>query len=342
MQENLFASFNNLPNSNKTLNTNFIDLFAGVGGIKIGFEQAGFNCVFSNDFDKNCQITFHHNFASKQQNLHLSDLALVSEKQIPDANILVGGFPCQPFSIAGYQHGFNDARGNVFFEIVRILEHKKPAVIFLENVKNLKNHNQGKTIKTIYQALQDLGYFICDQVLNAMEYANLPQNRERIYIVGFKSQKSWQNFSFPKKIPLTKTIANCLETQVAEKYYYNNKPLFEKIKNEVTCQNSIYQWRRKYVRQNKNALCPTLTANMGMGGHNVPIIIDNHGIRKLTPRECANFQGFPCDYQLPSNLPDSALYKQFGNSVAVPLIKRIAEQIKIAMLGANHPPLEGG
>ena len=210
MQENLFASFNNLPNSNKTLNTNFIDLFAGVGGIKIGFEQAGFNCVFSNDFDKNCQITFNHNFSCKQQHLHLADLALVSEKQIPDANILVGGFPCQPFSIAGYRHGFNDARGNVFFEIIRILQHKKPAVIFLENVKNLKNHNQGKTIKTIYQALQDLGYFICDQVLNAMEYANLPQNRERIYIVGFKSQKSLQNFSFPKKIPLTNTIASCL------------------------------------------------------------------------------------------------------------------------------------
>jgi len=335
MQENLFASPKNKTNYSD-LNTDFIDLFAGIGGIKIGFEQAGFNCVFSNDFDKNCQITFNHNFSYKKQHLHLADLACIDSNHIPDANVLVGGFPCQPFSIAGYRHGFDDARGNVFFEIIRILQHKKPAVIFLENVKNLKNHNQGKTIKTIYQALQNLGYFICDKVLNAMEYANLPQNRERIYIVGFKNKKSFQNFSFPTKIPLTNTIANCLQQQVDEKYYYNNKPLFAKIKNEVICKNSLYQWRRQYVRQNKNAVCPTLTANMGMGGHNVPIIADDYGIRKLTPRECANFQGFPADYQLPKNIPDSALYKQFGNSVAVPLIKRIAEQIKLAMLPKNY------
>ncbi|HAI74121.1 TPA: DNA (cytosine-5-)-methyltransferase [Candidatus Moranbacteria bacterium] len=320
-----------LPNIKKDGRLRFIDLFAGIGGIKIGFENTGFECVFSNDFDKNCKNTYDFNFAGKQRSLILGDIAKISSKLIPDFEVLTGGFPCQPFSIAGYRKGFDDGgRGNLFFEIVRILKDKKPRAFLLENVKNLKTHDNGNTLKVIYNELQKLGYYAVDKVLNTMEYGNIPQNRERIYIVGFLDQNAFSNFSFPGKIPLVKTIKDCLEKNVDKKYYYNGKSLFLKLKKEVIKNNTVYQWRRQYVRENKTKVCPTLTANMGMGGHNVPIIIDNKGIRKLTPRECANFQGFPENFKLP-NIADSSLYKQFGNSVSVPVIKRIAANIKKAL-----------
>ena len=308
----------------------FIDLFAGIGGIRIAFEQNDFKCVFSNDFDKFCKITYDYNFGYEE--MLLEDIAKIPSSIIPDFDVLAAGFPCQPFSIAGYREGFNDrkGRGNVFFEIVRILRDKKPKAILLENVKNLKSHDKGNTIKVIYQELENLGYFLTDKVMNAMEYGNIPQNRERIYIVGFLDKKAFFNFEFPSKIPLTKTIHDCLENEVDEKYYYNNKPLYNRIKDDIKRRDTIYQWRRRYVRENKNNVCPTLTANMGMGGHNVPIILDDKGIRKLTPRECANFQGFPKDYKLP-DIADSQLYKQFGNSVVVPVVSRIVKNLKIAL-----------
>jgi DNA (cytosine-5)-methyltransferase 1 len=308
-----------------------LDLFAGIGGIKIGFENVGFECVFSNDFDKDCKITYDLNFAGDQKSLALGDISKISSNIIPDFDILAGGFPCQPFSIAGYRKGFDDGgRGNLFFEIVRILKDKKPRAFLLENVKNLKTHDNGNTLKVIYNELQKLGYRVADKVLNTMKYGNIPQNRERIYIVGFLNQNAFDNFSFPDKIPLTKTIKSCLEKNVDEKYYYNGKALFPKLKKEIIKNNTVYQWRRQYVRENKNNVCPTLTANMGMGGHNVPIIIDDKGIRKITPRECANFQGFPENFKLP-NIADSSLYKQFGNSVSVPVIERVATNIKKAL-----------
>lgn len=308
-----------------------LDLFAGIGGIKIGFEKAGFECVFSNDFDKDCKITYDLNFSGDQKSLVLGDISKISSNIIPDFNILTGGFPCQPFSIAGYRKGFTDGdRGNLFFEIIRVLKDKKPKAFLLENVKNLKTHDNGRTMKIVYSELQKLGYHVVDKVLNTMEFGNIPQNRERIYIVGFLDQEAFNNFSFPNKIPLTKTINDCLEKNIDEKYYYNGKSLFAKLKKEVVKKNTVYQWRRQYVRENKNNVCPTLTANMGMGGHNVPIIIDSKGIRKLTPRECANFQGFPENFKLP-NIADSSLYKQFGNSVSIPVIERVAINIKKAL-----------
>ncbi|MFH1175173.1 MAG: DNA cytosine methyltransferase [bacterium] len=314
----------------------FIDLFAGIGGIKIAFENAGFNCVFSNDFDNNCKITFDLNFSELfeiDKQMVLGDISQISTSKIPDFDILTGGFPCQPFSVAGYRQGFKDekGRGNVFFDIIRILKDKKPTAFCLENVKNLKTHDNGNTMKIIYSELQKLGYHVADKVLNTMEYGNIPQNRERIYIVGFLDQKAYNNFEFPEKIPLTKTIHDCLEKQDADdKYYYNNKPLYDKLKRDITKRDTVYQWRRKYVRENKNGVCPTLTANMGMGGHNVPLVLNGKGIRKLTPRECANFQGFPKNFKLP-NIADSCLYKQFGNSVSVPVIERVAANIKKAL-----------
>lgn len=315
----------------------FIDLFSGIGGIKIGFENAGFKCVFSNDFDQYCKITYDLNFAEilkiKDQ-MVLEDITKIQSDKIPSFDILTGGFPCQPFSVAGYRQGFDDknGRGNLFFDIIRILKDKKPKAFLLENVKNLKTHDKGNTIKVIYKELEKLGYKVTDTVLNAMEYGNLPQNRERIYIVGFLDQKAFDNFEFPKKIKLTKTIHDCLENkEVDEKYYYNNKPLYKKLEASVTKKDTVYQWRRKYVRENKNGVCPTLTANMGMGGHNVPIVLNGKGIRKLTPRECANFQGFPKNYKLPK-IADSHLYKQFGNSVSITVIERVAKKMKEALI----------
>lgn len=314
---------------------NFVDLFAGIGGIKLAFEKNGFTSVFSNDFDAYCKATFDHNFSGFLQvdtELYLKDIAQVPSDILPKFELLTGGFPCQPFSIAGYRKGFNDeGRGDLFFEIIRILSDRQPKVFFLENVKNLKTHNKGNTLKLIYRELENIGYYVKDVVLNTMDYGNLPQNRERIYMVGFLSKNEFNKFQFPEKIKLTKTVSDCLiSTRVGEKYYYNDKPLYEKLKNDIIKKNVVYQWRRKYVRENKSNVCPTLTANMGMGGHNVPIIKDDYGIRKLTPRECANLQGFPEEYMLPE-IADSQLYKQIGNSVSIPVIERIAQQIKKAL-----------
>lgn len=303
-----------------------IDLFAGVGGIRLGFEKAGFTTVFANDFEAKCATTYNKNFSTTK--LTVEDITKISTSDIPECDFVLGGFPCQAFSIAGYRHGFDDlkGRGNLFFDIARIIKDKQPTGFLLENVKNLKSHDGGQTFRVIEQTLQDLGYFIKTKVLNSMEYGNVPQNRERIYIVGFKDKNKAELFEFPEVIPLTKTISDILDDEVDEKYYYNGKPLYERLKSDVNEENAVYQWRRQYVRKNKKGVCPTLTANMGMGGHNVPIIIDNKGIRKLTPRECFRIQGFPDSYKLPE-IADSALYKQAGNSVSVPVIERIADQI---------------
>ena len=287
---------------------------------------------FSNDFDANCKITFDYNFSKifqQETELFLEDVAKIPSNIFPDFDILTGGFPCQPFSIAGYRKGFTDkGRGDLFFEITRILKDRKPRAFLLENVKNLKTHNKGITLQIIYQELEKAGYHVIDKVLNTMKYGNLPQNRERIYIAGFLDREDFLNFSFPDEIPLIKTIHDCLEKGIVDdKYYYNGKPLYKKLKNDVVNRDTLYQWRRQYVRENKSNVCPTLTANMGTGGHNVPIVLDDKGIRKLTPRECANFQGFPKNYKLPE-IADSQLYKQIGNSVSIPVIKRIANCMK--------------
>ena len=307
-----------------------IDLFAGVGGIRIGFENAGFKTVFANDFEAQCKDTYDFNF--KDSKLVVEDIRKIGIDDLPKFDFLLGGFPCQAFSIAGYRQGFSDekGRGNLFFDIVRILEARKPEGFLLENVKNLKSHDGGKTFKIIEEALKDLGYYVKIKVLNTMEYGNIPQNRERIYIVGFRNKLYSDRFEFPSPVKLNTKITDLLEKNVSEKYYYNGKPLFEKLKNSVKEEGKVYQWRRQYVRENKSGVCPTLTANMGTGGHNVPIIKDKKGIRKLTPLECARIQGFPTDYRIPK-LADSVLYKQFGNSVSVPVIEAVGKQMMKAM-----------
>mgnify|MGYP002519490245 CR=1 FL=1 len=253
------------------------------------------------------------------------------QNQIPSKfDILCAGFPCQAFSIAGYQKGFNDTRGTLFFEIEKIAKKHKPKVLFLENVKNLKNHDKGRTYAVIKTALQNLGYVVYDEVLNSATHANIPQNRERIFIVAFDKAQvpNHAKFTFPKPIKLTKTIHHCIEAKKQDDifYYTPKSQYYAWLKKEVIKKDTIYQLRRIYVRENKSNLCPTLTANMGTGGHNVPITKDEFGIRKLTPRECFNFQGYPRSFKLP-NIANSKLYTQSGNSITLPLVKRVAEQI---------------
>jgi DNA (cytosine-5)-methyltransferase 1 len=313
-----------------------IDLFAGIGGVRLGFENAnaGFKTVFANDFEKSCGLTYNMNFS--ECDLMIEDIRTISVDDLPEFDFLLGGFPCQAFSIAGYRDGFEDKknRGGLFFDVARILKARHPMGFMLENVKNLQSHDNGKTYKIIKEALESLGYKVKEKVLNSMEYGNVPQNRERIYIVGFLDHSIADRFEWPDKIKLTKTIHDCLEvSDIDKKYYYSlETPLGKQLDREVVKRDTVYQWRRIYVRENKNNVCPTLTANMGMGGHNVPLIRDTKGVRKLTPRECANFQGFPSDYKLPK-IADSLLYKQFGNSVSIPVIERIAKQIRKAIYG---------
>ena len=310
-------------------NIKTIDLFAGIGGVRLAFEKAGFHTVFANDFEQKCADTYNINFTAPK--LTVEDIKKIKSKDLPNFDLLLGGFPCQPFSVAGKRKGMEDERGTLFFEIASILEERKPIGFFLENVKNITGHNFGKTFQVILNKLDILNYDVKYAVLNSMEYGNIPQNRERVYIVGFKKETHLiEKFIFPSSLQLKTSIQDILENKVSDKYYYNDKPLFEKLKSFPFRFNTIYQWRRKYVRENKNGVCPTLTANMGTGGHNVPLIMDENGVRKLTPRECARIQGFPNNYKLP-DIADSYLYKQIGNSVSVPVVYRIAKNMMAAL-----------
>lgn len=302
--------------------------FAGVGGIDIGFEQANFSVVYANEFDKDACTTYN-----KNSNIvaDCRDIREVKCEEIPDFDIMLAGFPCQAFSIAGYREGFDDkkGRGNLFFELVRIAENKKPKVIFLENVKNLLTHDNGNTMSVILNELNKLGYSTKYKVMNTCKYGNVPQNRERIYIVAFLEKEFCKKFEFPEEMLLAKTIKDIVGVDKKEDtYYYTEKfKYFDELKQNMKNEKTVYQWRRKYVRENKHNLCPTLTANMGTGGNNVPLVVTKFGIRKLTPRECFLFQGFPETFGLPKELSDYKLWKQAGNSVSVPVIFRIAQNI---------------
>jgi DNA (cytosine-5)-methyltransferase 1 len=307
----------------------FIDLFAGIGGMRIAFENAGGQCVLTCEINNDALTTYKANFPTGSNHVYHNDILTLTKEITPNHDVLVAGFPCQPYSIAGLRKGLHDERGgDVFLSILRILKEKQPQVFMLENVKGMLNHDKGETFKFMTQSLADCGYHLTQQVLNSMEYANVPQNRERVFVVGFRDKSKLDNFEFPSKVKLTKTIHDCLETEkVPSEFYYDNRyECFKEISKSVKSKDTLYQWRRQYVRENKSSACPTLTANMGSGGHNVPLVLDSFGIRKLTPRETANFQGFPKSYKLPK-MANSKLYHQFGNSVTVPLITKIAEQI---------------
>ena len=306
----------------------FIDLFAGIGGMRLGFESAGGRCVLTSEIDQPAVMTYSLNYAPQHSHKYFGDICSINSVDIPKHDVLVAGFPCQPYSIAGLRKGLKDERGTVFMEIIRILKDKRPKAVLLENVKGILAHDKGETFKYMVSLIERLGYVVKFETLNSMTHSNVPQNRERVFIVGFLSKNSASLFRFPSVIPLTKTIKDLLlDERVPSKYFYDERfDCYKEIKIAVKSSNTLYQWRRQYVRENKSNVCPTLTANMGSGGHNVPLIKVKGGIRKLTPRECANFQGFPKSFKLPE-ISDSALYHQFGNSVTVPLIARIAKNI---------------
>jgi DNA (cytosine-5)-methyltransferase 1 len=331
-------------------------LFSGVGGIEMGFERAGFQTLLANEIDEYAATTYRKNHkhpllvediraVNKAKVAHALDVKLGS---IPKIDVLAGGFPCQPFSVAGYRKGFDDDRGNVYWDIHRLIRELKPEVVFLENVKNLRGHDNGKTFETILGSLQNeiedpsgtkVGhrYHVASAVLNAKEFG-VPQNRERIFIVAFRDRKAFERFSFPalKSGNSTPSLARFIDfdSQLDSKYYYDkNRPFFDQLKAGVTESNTVYQWRRQYVRENKSGICPTLTANMGMGGHNVPIVKTKHGIRKLTPQECFGLMGMG-KIKIPEGMSESRLYKQAGNAVVVPVIEAVAKRIKLAL---NRP-----
>ncbi len=369
-------------------------LFAGVGGICLGFQNAKgknacYKLLWANEIDEYACATYRKNFKHR---LLQGDIKLIlhpelskscEEKEYYESlheiilkepiDILNGGFPCQAFSIAGEQKGFNDERGNLFLNIIDLIEmlgnkFYKPRVLFLENVKNLQAHDNGRTYKVIKQKLEDCGYKIFEKVLNTMDYSDLPQNRERIYIIGLSNEKDIELFNIfdedvlsnlrknktsEEKVSEIKKVINYdLTKNDAEKYYYTKTKYpnyfvsldeFEKSKkeNRINLDEQIdemyqfYQCRRgMYVRKNKSGVCPTLTANMGTGGHNVPLIKVKDGIRKLTPTETFKLQGFPVGngYELPQEIngkkyPESQLYKQAGNAVSVPIITTLSEEI---------------
>ncbi|MDA9686723.1 DNA (cytosine-5-)-methyltransferase [bacterium] len=321
-------------------------LFSGVGGIELAFERAGFEINWSNEIDKNACKTYRYNHP--HHNLIEDDIYQINPKELKPVDVLVGGFPCQAFSVAGYQKGFRDPRGNLFFEIVRLIEglKTKPKALMLENVKNLSGHDSGKTKDIIIKTLREFGYSVFWEVYNTSVYTNIPQNRERTIIVCFRDEKDWefdlnnqkkyssyyfdQNHIKPSKNK--KSIQQILEKkEVDEKFYYRQDfYAYKELRKTIKRKDTVYQWRRVYVRENKSNECPTLTANMGTGGHNVPLILDDFGIRKLTPRECFRLQGFK-NIKFPKDVARSQLYKQAGNSVTVDLIERIAKLMSLSI-----------
>lgn len=308
----------------------FIDLFAGIGGMRIAFEQNGGHCVYSSEWNKYCQQTYFANFGEQPE----GDITKVDADMIPDHDILVAGFPCQPFSIAGVSKknslgratGFEDkTQGTLFFDVCRILEAKHPKAFMLENVKNLCSHDKGKTFKIILESLNELGYKVFYSIIDGQNY--VPQHRERIIIVGFDTRRYGTDYSFDFIIdPITPkpVIQNILESDAEEKYTLSDK---------------LWTYLQDYAAKHKAAgngfgygIAPvdgvsrTLSARYYKDGSEILIEQKNKNPRKLTPRECARLQGFPDTFKIP--VSDTQAYKQFGNSVVVPLIANVAYLIR--------------
>ncbi len=307
-------------------------LFSGIGGIDIAFQQAGYKVVWAIEKDAACCRTYRHNF--KDVNLIETDIRNVDPCALECVDIITAGFPCQPFSIAGKQRGFDDERGHLFYEVGRFIKTHKPRFVFLENVSNLMEHNEGKTFLVVHDVLADLNYSIRYRVLRASEYGGVPQIRDRIYIVAFRDQDDCDRFAFPDKMDLQLSIEDVLVRSQPkhEIYYYTqNDDFYKKASRIVTRHDSIYRVYHDSIKVTQNKMCPTLTASMGISRNQVPLVVDDFGLRKLTLQECLNFQGSPKGYYFPKSITIDEAYKQVGNSVCVPVIRRIAEQIKKAM-----------
>lgn len=298
----------------------FIDLFAGIGGIRIPFDEFGGECVFSSEWDKACLVTYQANF----NEIPYGDITKIKPEEIPFFDILLAGFPCQPFSQAGLKRGFEDIRGTLFFDIARIVEYHKPKVVFLENVKRLGTHDGGNTLRVITKTLNDLGYSVFHRVFNAKGF-RVPQNRERLYIIGFLGEA---NFEFPTPPKLITKVGNILEKNPDPKYTISDKLWYghKRRKREHKEKGNGFG----YGLFNENSpYTNTISARYYKDGSEILIEQKNKNPRKLTPREAARLQGFPESFVIP--VSDMQAYKQFGNAVAVPVVREIAIQIFKAM-----------
>ncbi len=303
----------------------FIDLFCGIGGFRIGLQNQGCQCVFSSDIDINVQKTYKENFYEKP----FGDIKKIDVKDIPDHDILCAGFPCQSFSIAGKRLGFEDTRGTMFFEIARIVKEKKPLALFLENVKGLTNHDKGKTLQTILNILNELGYDYTYKVLNAKDF-NIPQNRERWYCVCFRKDLkiNIEDFKFPEKKELKIKLKDIISKNTQNDYKITEKCeknilKFAKIKNiDIKEDTLAYEVRASRCQFKTDGIAPCLAAKMGTGGNNVPVIVSQR--RKLTEKECLKLMGFPENFKIKHG---SQSYKQIGNSVCIPIVNEIAKEI---------------
>ena len=307
-------------------------LFSGIGGIDLAFKQAGCKISWAIENDAACCKTYRHNF--KDAMLIEKDVRFVDPSTLCSVDIITAGFPCQPFSVAGKQKGFDDERGHLFYEVRKFIKKHSPRFVFLENVTNLMEHDNGKTFLVVHNVLSELDYSIKYMVMRVSEYGGAPQIRDRIYIVAFREQQDCDRFIFPEKIDLKVGIEEVLkrEQRKPDIYYYNEADSFyNKISKIVTRHDSIYRVYHNSVKITQNHMCPTLTASMGISKNQVPLVVDDYGIRKLTLRECLDFQGFPKEFYFPNSITINDAYKQIGNSVCVPVVKRLAEIIKTSI-----------
>ena len=320
----------------------FIDLFAGIGGMRIAFQKLGGKCVFTSEWDKNSQQSYYENFGE----MPFGDITKIAETEVPNHEILVAGFPCQAFSIAGFKGGFKDTRGTLFFDVARILEEKHPEAFFLENVKGLNGHDKGRTINVILRTLRDdLGYHVPDpQIMNARDFG-VPQNRERIFIVGFRNKAAANRFSYPKPLGVHTTIADILEEhEVSVKYYLSNRYLQTLINHRARHEAKGHGFGYQII-PNDGIANAIVVGGMGRERNLVidkrltdftPVThikgtVNKKGIRKMTPREWARLQGFPDKFRIV--VADANSYKQFGNSVAVPAIQATGRALLKALEG---------
>ena len=300
-------------------------MFAGIGGICLGFKQNGCELIWANEIDKYACKTYRLNFGDSY--LVEGDIQKIDTKDIPKFDILTAGFPCQAFSSVGLLQGFDDPRGNLFFETARVINAVKPRVVFLENVANLVKHDEGRTFDVIIKTLNNLGYHVVWQVMNAKEYGDLPQQRNRIYIVAFKYKKNLVKFRFPEQIPLTRTAFDLYDKEKqADKYYMDGHRMWDRMMEYMTDRKRVYRFTDWGLSRGMEGICPTLLAAMGSRFERIPFFYDDYSVRLMTPRECARLQGFPEDYILPEQ-HEKQVYKQIGNSVCVPIINRIAANI---------------
>ena len=317
-----------------------VDLFAGIGGIRLGFDQAfgsEIETVFVSEWDKKAVETYKANF---NDNIDIAgDITTVYENDIPKHDILLAGFPCQAFSLAGRRKGFEDARGTLFFDVARIVRTHKPRVVFCENVKNLLRHDRGRTFAVIQNILQDLGYKVFFEVLNSKNFG-VPQNRERIYIVAFRNDVAPVSFKFPQKTDDTKVISDIVEEKEVSSKYYLSTTYLESLKKHKERHISKGNGFGYEIRTGDSVAGAIVCGGMGRERNLIidkrlsdftPLThikgeVNREYIRKMTPREWARLQGFPNDFKFV--VADTHLYKQFGNSVTVPVIRAIAEEIK--------------